>query len=233
MATSGSTDFAATRDNIIQEALELLGVLGEGDTPSAAQLTSCARTLNSMIKMWVADGAMFWLETTDNFTIVPATLSYTMGSGGTGLTVRPNRIKQAWTQDENGADFPVEIIEKKEYFELSTKTQEGRPLKIFYDPQTPVATLYVWPNGTTSEDYELYLRYDRQIEDYDAANNDSDFPQEWFMALAYNLAFNLIPKYGTDRDRVNTISLLAAKYYEDARTQDGNSASFFVYPDYG
>ena len=55
MATSGSIDLAADRDAIINEALELLGVLGEGESPTAAQLTSCATTLNFMVKAWQAD----------------------------------------------------------------------------------------------------------------------------------------------------------------------------------
>ena len=56
MPTSGSINLSASRDDIITEALELLGVLAEGDSPTAAQLTSCARTLNYMAKTWQADG---------------------------------------------------------------------------------------------------------------------------------------------------------------------------------
>ncbi len=52
MAVSGSFDFTLTRDNAIQEALEMLGVLGEGESPTANQLTSCSRTLNLMLKHW-------------------------------------------------------------------------------------------------------------------------------------------------------------------------------------
>lgn len=54
MAVSSSIDFAATRDDIITEALEQLGVLGEGESPSTNQLTSSARTLNMMLKAWQA-----------------------------------------------------------------------------------------------------------------------------------------------------------------------------------
>lgn len=56
MATSGSIDFSVARDDIITESLELLGVLGEGESPTAAQLTSSSRTLNMLIKNWQADG---------------------------------------------------------------------------------------------------------------------------------------------------------------------------------
>jgi len=56
MATSGSIDFELTRDDVITEAMELLGVLPEGESPTAAQLTSCARTLNAMLKHWQTRG---------------------------------------------------------------------------------------------------------------------------------------------------------------------------------
>jgi len=56
MATSGSIDFAATRDDIITEALEQLGALGEGESPNAAQLASCGRTLNMLVKAWQGEG---------------------------------------------------------------------------------------------------------------------------------------------------------------------------------
>ena len=62
MATSGSIDFNSTRDDIITEALELLGVLPEGVTPTAAQLTSSARTLNQMVKAWQSKGTNLWVN---------------------------------------------------------------------------------------------------------------------------------------------------------------------------
>ena len=56
MATSGSIDFGATRDDIITEALTQLGVLDIGGSPSTADLSECSRTLNMMLKNWQADG---------------------------------------------------------------------------------------------------------------------------------------------------------------------------------
>ena len=78
MATSGSVDLTATRDAIITEALEQLGVLGEGDSPNANQLTSCARTLNYMLKAWQADGAnLFAVQKVYLFTVKDQS-SYTL-----------------------------------------------------------------------------------------------------------------------------------------------------------
>jgi hypothetical protein len=55
MATSGSIDYSVTAADVINEALEQLGVLGEGETANADQLASCMRTLNMMVKTWQAD----------------------------------------------------------------------------------------------------------------------------------------------------------------------------------
>lgn len=108
MPTSGSINLTATRDDIITEALELLGVLAEGDSPTAAQLTSCARTFNFMVKAYQADGLnLFALQqvylflqagqsayslidsTTDHYTasFVETTTSAASASGATTLTV--------------------------------------------------------------------------------------------------------------------------------------------------
>jgi len=56
VSTSGSIDFSATRDDIITEALEQMGVLAEGQAPSANQLTSMSRTLNMLVKAWQGEG---------------------------------------------------------------------------------------------------------------------------------------------------------------------------------
>ena len=56
MATSGSIDLTATGTNIITEAMELLGVLEDGGTVSANELTTGSRTLNYMVKAWQTRG---------------------------------------------------------------------------------------------------------------------------------------------------------------------------------
>lgn len=64
MATSGSIDFNLTLEDIITDSLELLGVLGEGETPNADQITSAQRTLNMMLKHWQTRGTQLWVVQT-------------------------------------------------------------------------------------------------------------------------------------------------------------------------
>ena len=52
MSTSGTYTYSATAAQAIQEALEILGVLESGRTPTTADQTSCLTTLNMMVKQW-------------------------------------------------------------------------------------------------------------------------------------------------------------------------------------
>ena len=56
MTVSNSINFTVNAKEIITEALEQLGVLGEGESPTDEQLRSSMRTLNMMTKTWQADG---------------------------------------------------------------------------------------------------------------------------------------------------------------------------------
>lgn len=51
-----NTDYSVTRNDVITEALEYLGALAEGESPTANQITSMARTLNMLLKHWQGQG---------------------------------------------------------------------------------------------------------------------------------------------------------------------------------
>lgn len=62
MATSNSTDFNQTRNEIINDAYQLLGVYGVGRTISAEDLQFASRSLNRMVKAWQAQGLHLWTK---------------------------------------------------------------------------------------------------------------------------------------------------------------------------
>ena len=59
MATSGSTDFTLTRDDIIKGALRALEVLRSGSTPPASEIQDAAQALNLIIKSWMSPSNRF------------------------------------------------------------------------------------------------------------------------------------------------------------------------------
>lgn len=56
MTLSGSTNLTYTRDELIAEALALLNVYASGETIATADYTTCAVTLENMIKFWSSLG---------------------------------------------------------------------------------------------------------------------------------------------------------------------------------
>lgn len=298
MATSGSIDYIVDRDAIITEALEQLGVLGEGDSPTAAQLSSSARTLNMMIKAWQGEGSnLFTLQRT-YFLLQKDTREYTLTASGahftntlvrtevktaassgasaidvdsitgisdadnigvelddgtlqwttvngapSGDTVtltasltddvsvdatvyvytskanRPIRIDQALVRDGDDYDNTVDIIARPDYFSLSDKTSTGEVTQIFYDPQVAAPMLHVWPTPNDVDHY-LVAWTVRTIEDFDAASDDADYPQEWYMAIALNLAVALSNKYGISSSKFNRLSVLAETFKGLAEATD-------------
>lgn len=60
MATSGSVDFQHSRSTLIEHALRICGVLREGVSASANQLTTGAISLNTILKAFQASGMPLW-----------------------------------------------------------------------------------------------------------------------------------------------------------------------------
>lgn len=62
MARSGSYDFSVDRDQIINAAFRLIGVLGTDQTASTTMLDEASQALNLMIKGWQGRGYGLWLN---------------------------------------------------------------------------------------------------------------------------------------------------------------------------
>lgn len=62
MATSGSVDFNQTRNELIEDAFQLIGVYGVGRTVSAEDMNFASNSLNKMVKAWQAKGLHLWAK---------------------------------------------------------------------------------------------------------------------------------------------------------------------------
>jgi hypothetical protein len=98
MATSGSVDFALNRNEIITEALSVLGELGEAETVGGNRLDQCNRWLNIMVKAWMAQGARLWAMKQATLFLAEGTASYSLGATGTHCT--HNYIQTTLSTDE-------------------------------------------------------------------------------------------------------------------------------------
>ena len=143
---------------------------------------------------------------------------------------RPLQILQAFVRSDDNTDRPVRIISRDEYLSYSDKFTASDVVSIYYDPQLTNGVLYVFsPQEETVNTLKLVVQY--PVEDMDAAANDFDFPQEWLLAVQYNLALVLAPSYGVRREQLQVIVPLAASYLEDAMASDKENVSVYLTPD--
>lgn len=196
MATSGSTDYSLSRNDVIREAFGLALQDGYGETISNEDYEAAARALNMMLKTWQAEGLRLWLTKEGSMTLTASKQSYTMGSGG-NHTERPLRILSMRFRDSNSRDLPMERMSREEYFDLPVKSSSSSaPTQFYYDPGRAIGTLYIWPTLASGTTGSVRFTYERPIEDLDANTDDFDLPQEWLETISYNLAVRLAPRYG-------------------------------------
>ena len=193
MTTSGTTSFSVSRDDLIKGALRKIGVVAQGEVPTADQYTEAAFALNLLVKAWQADGMPLWALKQRSVTLIDGTASYTLD------TPKPLKIIQAWNHDStSNVDIPMRIITKQEYNILGNKTSSGNPIQCYYDPRRDTGVLYLFPVPSSAQVglNSISLVYQAPFEDFDASTDTPDFPQEWYDAITYGLATRLAPEYG-------------------------------------
>lgn len=120
MATSGSTDYSQTRDDIIKRALRLIGALAQGESPTTDQVTEAAVALNGLVKAWEADGMPLWAIKERTITLQATTNTYTL------TTPKPLKVIQAWYRNvTSSVDVPMRVITREEYNRLGNKSSTG------------------------------------------------------------------------------------------------------------
>jgi hypothetical protein len=86
MASSGTSTFTETRDQLITRAMRQCSAIQAGEIPQAADIQTCSEALNAMIKEWDALGIHVWTETEGVLFPQPNQEKYYFGPGSTDHT---------------------------------------------------------------------------------------------------------------------------------------------------
>lgn len=187
-----------TGTEVIVAALQELGILVSGGTPSANDSAWGLGKLNRMLKSWAASGLNLHYRIEESFSLVGGTSSYTIGSGATFDTVRPNVIEQAFIRD-SGHDYPLGIRPVAEYWAITEKSTEDRPLKLYYDPTYPNGIIYLY--YTPNSAYALHIVSQKPLLTYASAGTEIVLPGEYEDCLVLNLAIQMASRYGISTSR--------------------------------
>lgn len=230
MPTSGSYNFSIDTNDIVEGALRLTGIVGEGKTPTADQYTAGYAALNMMAKAWQTDGLQLWAMEEYSLTMTASQITYTLGEGLTYNVPKPIRIIQAFLRNTAGSnDTPMRIITRDEYNRLGNKSTAGLPVQLFYEPQLTSGTISLFPvpDTTAASDYTITIIYQRPFADFDSATDNPDFPQEWYEALKYGLAVRLAGEYQVESSIRKALMEEASLFKQQAMLNSAEEGSFY------
>jgi hypothetical protein len=220
MATSGTTDFNLSIDDLVEEAFERCGMR----PTSGYQLNSARRSLNLLFLDWANRGLNLW-------TIEQATYTLTQGVKEITLpTDTVNVLEAIIRQNSQGinSDVYIERISREDYLNVPDKTSEARPAQFYVQRANPTKVFF-YPAADQTYTF-VYYRI-RRIQDAGTYTNTADINFRFLPCLASGLAYQLSLKFAPDRT-----AALKAIYEEDfnrAAMEDRDTASVQFVPDMG
>lgn len=220
MATSGTTDFNLSIDDLVEEAFERCGMRPQ----SGYQLNTARRSLNLLFLDWANRGLNLW-------TIEQATYSLVQGDNEISLpTDTVNVLEAIIRQNSQGinTDVYIERISREDWLNVPDKTSQARPAQ-FYVQRTNVPKVFFYP--AADQNYTFVYYRIRRIQDAGDYTNTTDVNFRFLPCLASGLAYYLSLKFAPDR-----VQALKAMYEEDfqrAALEDRDTASVQFVPDLG
>lgn len=160
------------------------------------------------------------------------TITFT-GGGGTGAAAIANMngrfmmrplmlLDDAFVrQTSSNADSPMSQYSRHEYERLGNKTSQGQPHSFYYDPQLDNGVIRVYPAPNSATTYTMRFTGQLPLQDVNLANENVDFPQEWFQALKWGLANETSIAAGLPEALIDRIEKRAVQYLEEMSEWDG------------
>lgn len=220
MATSGTTDFNLSIDDLIEEAFERCGMR----PTTGYHLTSARRSLNLLFLDWANRGLNLW-------TIEQATYALTQGVNEISLSTDTVNVLEAIIRQNNqgiNTDVYIERISREDWLNVPDKTSQARPAQ-FYVERTNTPKVYFYP--AADQNYTFVYYRIRRMQDAGVYTNTADVNFRFLPCLTSGLAYQLSLKFAPDRTPA-----LKAIYEEDfnrAAMEDRDTASVQFVPDLG
>jgi hypothetical protein len=188
-----------TAGDIINGSLRLLGVLAEGETPSAETSQDALRAMNQMIDSWNTERLSVFATQDQVFTWPAGQLSRTLGPSGDFVGNRPILLNDAtyFKDPGTGVSYGIKMINQQQYNGIAVKTVTSTyPQVIFTNMTYPDIEMYIYPRPTRA--LEWHFISVEELTQPAALNTVLHFPPGYLRAFRYNLACELAPEFGVE-----------------------------------
>ena len=223
MATSGTTSFNLTIEEIIDEAFNRCGVRPN----SGNDLRKARRNLNVLFSDWGNRGVHLWKVELDEIALVAGQAEYTCNSDVSDVLEAFVSTTGGGNDTANTQDVSLTKVDRSNYAALPNKLNQGQPSQYYVDRQTtPKIYLYQAPDASTYTYVKFYVV--KRIEDAGAYSNNPDAVYRFLPCMIAGLAYYLSFQYAADR-----VPLLKQTYEDEmirALDEDGQRTSLYVSP---
>jgi hypothetical protein len=208
VATSGTSNFDPTFDDLLQDAAAMVG----GGPLLADELIGARRGLDFLLTdLQNKNVLLHKIETT----VVPASLSVASLTFDQSISdVLVASVRTSTT------DLVIERDGYERWAEIPVKSQTGRPIRYWWDRRRDSNIMNLWP--LPDQTYTLVLTVQKNAESTLRAFDNVDVPRRFMPALVYGLAYWVGLRRGNRVD-TNRLTLLRAEYeraIKDAMRED-------------
>ena len=188
-----------TAGDIINGSLRLLGVLAEGETPSAETSQDALRAMNQMIDSWNTERLSIFSTQDQVFTWPSGLISRTLGPSGDFVGNRPIQLDDStyFVDPGTGVSYGIKIINQQQYDGIAVKTVTSTfPQVIWLNMNYPDIEMYIYPRPTRALTWH-FISVDELTQPATLATV-LHFPPGYLRAFRYNLACEMAPEFGTE-----------------------------------
>lgn len=190
---------ATTANDQINGALRLIGMLAEGETPSAATSQDALTALNQMIDSWNTERLSVFNTQDQTYLWTPGLKTQTLGPTGDFVGNRPVLLDDStyFRDPANGISFGIKFINQQQYDGIAVKTVTSTyPQVMWINMEYPNITMTVYPVPTKVLEWHFI-----SVEELDkpaTLSTNLTFPPGYLRAFKYNLACEIANEFGVE-----------------------------------
>jgi hypothetical protein len=190
---------ATSAGDIINGSLRLLGVLAEGESPSAETSQDALNAMNQMIDSWNTERLSVF-STQDQVVNWPPNERYrTMGPTGDLVANRPVLVDDStyFRDASTGISYGLKLINQQQYNGIAVKTVTSTyPQVLWVNMTYPNIEMYVYPVPTRV--LEFHVVSVEELTQPATLATTLSFPPGYLRAFRYNLACEFAPEFGME-----------------------------------
>ena len=183
----------------IKGAMRLLGMLAEGEEPSAAAAQDGLMAMNQMLDSWSTERLAVFSTQDQMFTWPPNTISRTLGPTGDFVGNRPVLLDDStyFRDPSNGISFGIKILNQQQYNGIAVKTVTSTyPQVIWTNMNMSNMDMYIYPVPTKALEWH-FVSVTELVEPATLATN-LVVPPGYLRAFRYCLACEMAPEFGVE-----------------------------------